>query len=190
MLIGGVNIPEPDMAAETTAQQIIIHLSLLAAQGIMGDRASLRASELPRHGRNILRQVAVMAIVTMPKNKFASMKAAGPPGAHKVLIDLPGVGGIRARADGGVLRAKVPKLPFLGAGYAKFSLVRSALCVSEPHTAERAKLFTNSVVLNIKVNEILTKMATDEQSYIGALTATSVDTGASSDHRELAFKKL
>ena len=33
-------------------------------------------------------------------------------------------------------------------------------------------------------------MATDEQSYIGALTATSVDTSASSDHRELSFKKL
>ena len=61
--------------------------------------------------------------------------------------------------------------------------------MSEPHTAEWVKLFTNSV-LNIKVNEILTEMATDEQSYIDALTATSVDTSASSDHRELAFKKL
>ena len=130
-----------------------------------------------------------MAIVTNPKNKFVSMTAAGPPGAHKVLIGLPGVGGIRARAGGGVLRAKLSKLPFLGAGYAKFALVRSALCVSEPHTAERVKLFTNSV-LNVKVNEILTEMATDEQSYIDALTATSVDTSASSDHRELAFKKL
>ena len=130
-----------------------------------------------------------MAIVTMPKNKFVSMTAAGPPGAHKVLIGLPGIGGIRERADGGVLRTKVPELPFLGVGYVKFALVRSALCVSEPHTAERATLFTNSV-LNIKVNEILTEMATDEQSYIGALTATSVDTSASSDHRELAFKKL
>ena len=139
LLIGGVNIPEPDMAAET-AQRII---SLLAAQGIMGDRASLRASEQPRHGRSTLRQVAVMAIVTMPKNKFVSMTAAGPPGAHKVLIGLPGIGGIRARAGDGVLRAKVPKLPFLGAGYAKFALVRSALlCVSEPHTAETVKLFT------------------------------------------------
>ena len=115
----------------------------------MGDRASLRVSELPRHGRNTLRQVAVMAIVTMPKSKFVS--AAGPPGAHKVLIDLPRIGGIRARADDGVLRAKVPKLPFLGAGYFKFALVRSALCVSEPHTAERVKLFTNSV-LNTKAN--------------------------------------
>ena len=36
LLIDGVNIPEPDMAAKT-AQQII---TLLAAQGIMGDRAS------------------------------------------------------------------------------------------------------------------------------------------------------
>ena len=51
LLIDGVNIPEPDMAAEA-AQQII---TLLAAQGIMGDHASLRASELPRHGRNSLR---------------------------------------------------------------------------------------------------------------------------------------
>ena len=106
-----------------------------------------------------------------------------------MLIGLPGIGGIRERADGGVLRTKVPELPFLGVGYVKFALVRSALCVSEPHTAERATLFTNSV-LNIKVNEILTEMATDEQSYIGALTATSVDTSASSDHREPAFKKL
>ena len=51
LLIDGVNIPEPDMTAEA-AQQII---SLLAVQGIMGDRASLRASGLPRHGRNTLR---------------------------------------------------------------------------------------------------------------------------------------
>ena len=185
LLIDGVNIPEVEMTAET-AQQII---TLLAAQGINGDRASLRASELPRHGRNTLRQVALMAVVTNPTNKFVSMTAAGPPGAHKVLIDLPGVGGIRARADSGVLRAKVSKLPFLGAGYAKFALVRSAMCVSEPHTAERVKLFTNSV-LNVKVNEILTEMATDEQAYIDALTATSSDSSASSDKRELAFKKL
>ena len=185
LLIDGVNIPEVEMTAET-AQQII---TLLAAQGINGDRASLRASELPRHGRNTLRQVALMAVVTNPTNKFVSMTAAGPPGAHKVLIDLPGVGGIRARADSGVLRAKVSKLPFLGAGYAKFALVRSAMCVSEPHTAERVKLFTNSV-LNVKVNEILTEMATDEQAYIDALTATSADASASSDKRELAFKKL
>ena len=89
-----------------------------------------------------------------------------------------------------MLRAKVSKLPFLGAGYAKFALVRSALCVSEPHTAERVKLFTNNSVRNVKVNEILTEMAIDEQSYISALTATSVDTSASSYHRELAFKKL
>ena len=117
-------------------------------------------------------QVALMAVVTNPTNKFVSMTAAaGPPGAHKVLIDLPGVGGIRARADSGVLRAKVPKLPFLGAGYAKFALVRSAMCVSEPHTAERAKLFTNSV-LNVKVNEILTEMATDENRILGCSRGT------------------
>ena len=112
LLIDGVNIPEVEMTAET-AHQII---TLLAAQGINGDRASLRASELPRHGRNTLRQVALMAVVTNPTNKFVSMTAAGPPGAHKVLIDLPGVGGIRARADSGVLRAKVSKLPFFGSG--------------------------------------------------------------------------
>ena len=118
---------------------------------------------MPRHGRNAFRQVALMAVVTMAKNKFVSLASVGPPGAHKVLIDLPGIGGLRSRMDGGVLRAKVPKLPILGAGYVKFALVRTALCVSESHSVERIKLFTNTVLnVKVKANEILTGMAADE----------------------------
>ena len=83
----------------------------------------------------------------MPKNKLITMTAAGPPGAHKVLIDFPDIGGIRGRGEDGVLRAKVSKLPFLGAGYFKFALVRSALLVSEPHTAARLSVPSSSPTL-------------------------------------------
>ena len=33
-------------------------------------------------------------------------------------------------------------------------------------------------------------MATEERGYIGALTAASMDSNASTDHRELVLKKL
>ena len=73
--------------------------------------------------------ITVMARVINPKNKLVAMTAAGPPGAHRAIFDLPEYGGLRARNGDGSTRAKLPKLPFAGATYVKFALVRSVKCV-------------------------------------------------------------
>ena len=66
--------------------------------------------------------------------------AAGPPGGHFQIFDLPGIGGIKPWKEGSTQRAKMSKLPFGGAKYVRAALVRSALCVTEPHGCERASL--------------------------------------------------
>ena len=44
-------------------------------------------------------------------------------------------------------RAKVAKLPFNGATFLPVALVRSALCLTEPHGAERASYMQNQVLI-------------------------------------------
>ena len=147
-------------------------------------------SELPRHGRSTIRTVLVMARVVGPKNKLVAMTAAGPPGAHRVIFDLPEFGGLRARGDDSLARAKLAKVSFTGATYVKFALLRSIMCVSEEHTTvERFKFFANSV-MNSTTGTILAGMADEQMLYRQQLEAASTDTNVPAEERELYLKKL
>ena len=61
----------------------------------------------------------------------------GPAGAYRQLIDLPEIGGIPSKGDYPP-RSKLAKLPFNGAKFGVVALVRSVMCVTEAHGAERA----------------------------------------------------
>ena len=60
-----------------------------------------------------------------------------PPGAHGPLFDLEEIGGIPSKGAYPP-RSKVAKLPFNGAAFIPVAFVRSALCVTKAHGAERA----------------------------------------------------
>ena len=70
----------------------------------------------------------------------------GPPGAYRHLFDLKEIGGIPSKGAYDP-RSKVAKLPFNGAKFATMALVRSALCVTETHGAERAAHMQNQVLI-------------------------------------------
>ena len=69
-----------------------------------------------------------------------------PPGAHRHLFDLDEIGGIPSKGAYPP-RSKVAKLPFNGATFLPVALVRSALCLTEPHGAERASYMQNQVLI-------------------------------------------
>ena len=61
---------------------------------------------------------------------------SGPPGARH-FFDLDEIGRIPSKGAYPP-RSKVAKPPFNGATFLPVALVRSALCLTEPHGAERA----------------------------------------------------
>ena len=70
--------------------------------------------------------------------KMLQLVCDGPPGAHRPLFDLEEIGGIPSKGAYPP-RSKVAKLPFNGAATTPVALVRSELCVTEKHGAERAE---------------------------------------------------
>ena len=70
----------------------------------------------------------------------------GPAGAYRHLFDLKEIGGIPSKGAYDP-SSKVAKLPFNGAKFATMALVRSALCVTEAHGAERAAHMMNQVLI-------------------------------------------
>ena len=70
----------------------------------------------------------------------------GPAGAYRQLFDLKEIGGIPSKGAYDP-RSKLAKLPFNGAKFSTMALVRSALCVTETHGAERAAHMMNQVLI-------------------------------------------
>ena len=70
----------------------------------------------------------------------------GPAGAYRQLFDLKEIGGIPSKGDYDP-RSKLAKLPFNGAKFSTMALVRSALCVTETHGAERAAFMMDQVLI-------------------------------------------
>ena len=100
----------------------------------------------------------------------------GPPGAHRHLFDLAEIGGIPSKGAYPP-RSKVAKLPFIGAKFVPVALVRSALCVTETHGAERAAYMQNQVLVPALVAclgvEIANKQRTLAEHRAKATDATA-----------------
>ena len=102
----------------------------------------------------------------------------GPPGVHKSLFDLEEIGGIPSKGAY-PQRSKVAKLPFNGAMFTPVDFVRSALCVTETHGAERAEYMQSQVLipalvarLDIEVADTPKTLAVHEAKATGASDAT------------------
>ena len=98
----------------------------------------------------------------------------GPPGAHRPLFGLVEIGGIPSKGAY-LLRSKVAKLPFNGAKFIPVALVRSALCVTETHGAERAGYMQMQVLvpallarLDVEVTDKQKALAEHEAKATGA----------------------
>ena len=83
----------------------------------------------------------------LPKaSKMIQLLCNSPAGAHRQLFDLKEIGGIPSKGAYDP-RSKLAKLPFNGAKFSTIALVRSALCVTETHGAERAAHMMNQVLI-------------------------------------------
>ena len=72
----------------------------------------------------------------------------GPLGAHRPLFDLEEIGEIPSEGAYPP-RAKVSKLPSNGVAFIPVAFVRSALCVTETHGAERAGYMQSQVLTRL-----------------------------------------
>ena len=68
--------------------------------------------------------------------KMIQLVCNSPAGAYRPLFDLKEIGGIPSKGAYDPC-SKLAKLPFNGAKFSTMALVRSALCVTETHGAER-----------------------------------------------------
>ena len=110
------------MAAETVDKI----KQCLAASQISVEVADIKVKPLREGSKSTIQDISVVRLV-----------CNGPPGAHRHLFDLAEIGGIPSKGAYPP-RSKVAKLPFNGAKFVPVALVRSALCVTETHGAERA----------------------------------------------------
>ena len=96
----------------------------------------------------------------------AKLVCNGPAGAHRHLFDLAEIGGIPSKGAYPP-RSKVAKLPFNGAKYVPVALVRSALCVTEKHGAERAVYMQHQVLIPALLARLDVEVAEKERALAG-----------------------
>ena len=123
--------------APQTAEALDKIKQCLAAAQISVEVADIKIKPLRAGSKSTLQDIFVVATLLPKASKMLRLLCDGPPGAYIHLFDLKEIGGIPSKGAYEP-RSKVAKLPFNGAKFATMALVRSALCVTETHGAERA----------------------------------------------------
>ena len=100
----------------------------------------------------------------------------GPAGAYRPLFDLKEIGGIPSKGAYDP-RSKLAKLPFNGAKFSTMALVRSALCVTETHGAERAAHMMNQVLIPALMARLDAEVA-EKQRTLAEHEAKATDAAA------------
>ena len=118
----------------------------LEASQIAFEVEKIKIKPLRAGSTSTLLDLFVVARLLPKASKMIQLLCNGPAGAHRQLFDLKEIGGIPSKGDYDP-RSKLAKLPFNGAKLSTMALVRSALCVTEAHGAERAAFIMNQVLV-------------------------------------------
>ena len=126
-----------DLKNEPLAAGALIKIKTrLAGAKISVEVADIKVEPIRDRAKTTLQDIFVVAKLLPKAPKMIRLVCSGPPGARH-LFDLDEIGRIPSKGAYPP-RAKVAKLPFNGATFLPVALVRSALCLTEPHGAERA----------------------------------------------------
>ena len=132
--------------APQTAEALDKIKQCLAASQISVEVADIRVKPLRAGSTSTLQDLFVVAKLLPKASKMIQLVCNGPAGAYRHLFDLKEIGGIPSKGAYDP-RSKLAKLPFNGAKFSTMALVRSALCVTEAHGAERAAHMMNQVLI-------------------------------------------
>jgi len=132
--------------APVTAETLDKIKQCLAASQIEVERDNIKIKPLREGSTSTLQDIFIVARLLPKASKMIQLLCSGPPGAYRQLFDLPEIGGIPSKGDYPP-RSKLAKLPFDGAKFGTVALVRSVMCVTETHGAERAAFMMDQVLL-------------------------------------------
>ena len=132
--------------APQTAETLDKIKQCLAASQIEVEVENIKVKPLREGSTSTLQDVFIVARLLPKASKMIQLLCSGPPGAYRQLFDLPEIGGIPSKGDYPP-RSKLAKLPFDGAKFGTVALVRSVMCVTETHGAERAAYMMDQVLL-------------------------------------------
>ena len=156
----------------------------LAASQISVEVTDIKIKSLREGSKSTLQDIFVVATLLPKASKMLKLLCNGPSGAHRHLFDLAEIGGIPSKGAYRP-RSKVAKLPFNGAKYTPVALVRSALCVTETHGAERAAYMQNQVLIPALVARLDVEIA-DKQRTLAEHEAKATDASADTAVRQRA----
>ena len=132
--------------APVTAETLDKIKQCLAASQIEVERDNIKIKPLREGSTSTLQDIFIVARLLPKASKMIQLLCSGPPGAYRQLFDLSEIGGIPSKGDYPP-RSKLAKLPFDGAKFGTVALVRSVMCVTEPHGAERAAFMMDQVLV-------------------------------------------
>ena len=132
--------------APQTAETLDKIKQCLEASQIAVEVENIKIKPLRAGSTSTLQDLFVVARLLPKASKMIQLLCNGPAGAYRQLFDLKEIGGIPSKGAYDP-RSKLAKLPFNGAKFSTMALVRSALCVTETHGAERAALMMNQVLI-------------------------------------------
>ena len=132
--------------APQTAETLDKIKQCLAASQIAVETENIKVKPLRAGSTSTLQDVFIVARLLPKASKMIQLLCNGPAGAYRQLFDLKEIGGIPSKGAYDP-RSKLAKLPFNGAKFATMALVRSVLCVTETHGAERAAFMMDQVLI-------------------------------------------
>ena len=132
--------------APETAETLDKIKQCLAASQIEVEVENIKVKPLRAGSTSTLQDVFIVARLLPKASKMIQLLCNGPAGAYRQLFDLKEIGGIPSKGAYDP-RSKLAKLPFNGAKFATVALVRSVMCVTETHGAERAAFMMDQVLI-------------------------------------------
>ena len=132
--------------APETAETLDKIKQCLAASQIEVERENIKVKPLRAGSTSTLQDIFIVARLLPKASKMIQLLCNGPAGAYRQLFDLKEIGGIPSKGAYDP-RSKLAKLPFNGAKFATVALVRSVMCVTETHGAERAAFMMDQVLI-------------------------------------------
>ena len=146
--------------------------------------ADIKVQPLRDGAKSTLQDIFVVEKLLPEAQKMLQLVCDGPPGAHRPLFDLEEIGGIPSKGAYPP-RSKVAKLPFNGATFTPVAFVRSALCVTETHGAERAGHMQNQVLIPALVARLDVQVA-DKKKTLAVHEAKATDAASDTTERQRA----
>ena len=163
--------------APMTAEAVDKIKQCLAASQISVEVADIKVKPLREGSKSTLQGIFVVATLLPKASKMLRLLCDGPPGAFRHLFDLAEIGGIPSKGAYPP-RSKEAKLPFNGAKFVPVALVRSALCVTETHGAERAVHMQHQVLIPALMARLGAEVAEKQRTlaeHEGKATDASAD---------------